>query len=291
VVCATHEEIDHVTWAIRSLRKQAGRLGESCQVGRDVPLNWTTAQKSDLRSFRPGQILGFHRAVKGIAKNETLEVVRSEEKRVTVRNERGELRTITARQAKSFEVYERRPLEISAGDRLLITANRHDSDFRTTNGEIATVARVDQKGLIRLDDGRVLPPNFKQFAHGYAITAHRSQGKSVDKVIVSGDGMQKELFYVAASRGRESVLVITSDKERLRETVARSTARQSASELQRSARPGLHQGMNRGFEAARRLARQAAQYLWSTFQRQRGHEVMHEPRMERTHDLSIDRSL
>jgi ATP-dependent exoDNAse (exonuclease V) alpha subunit len=174
----------------------------------------------------------------------------------------------------------------------LITANRHEPNFRATNGEIVTVARMDQKGLIRLEDGRVLPANFKQFAHGYAVTAHRSQGKSVDKVIVSGDGMQKELFYVAASRGRESVEVITSDKEGLRETVARSTARQSASELARRARPGLHQGMNRGFEAACKLARQAAQYAWSTFQRHRSHEdLMHEPRMERTHDVSIDRSL
>src|SRR5262245_60946420 len=243
-------------------------------------------------NFRPGQLLSFHRAVKGIAKNETLEVVQGEDKRLTVRNERGELRAITARQAKSFEVYERRPLEISAGDRLLITANRPDPDFRATNGEIVTVARVDRRGLIRLEDGRVLPPNFKQFAHGYAVTAHRSQGKSVDKVIVSGDGMQKELFYVAASRGRESVVVITSDKERLRETVAHSTARQSASELARRARPDLHQGMNRGFEAACRLARRAAQYVWSTFRRQRLHEdVIHEPRLERTHDLSIDRSL
>jgi hypothetical protein len=43
--------------------------------------------------------------------------------------------------------------------------------------------------------------------------------------------MQKELFYVAASRGRQSVTVITSDKERLRTTVARSMARMSASDL------------------------------------------------------------
>jgi ATP-dependent exoDNAse (exonuclease V) alpha subunit len=215
---------------------------------------------------------------------------KSRTRRLMVRNERGELRAITAGQAKSFEVYERRPLEISAGDRLLITANRHEPNFRATNGEIVTVARVDERGLIRLEDGRVLPPNFKQFAHGYAVTAHRSQGKSVDKVIVSGDGMQKELFYVAASRGRESVVVITSDKERLRETVARSTARQSASELAPSTRPGLQQGMNRGFEAACKLARWGAQYLWSTFQRQRWHEdVIQVPRMERSHDLSIDR--
>jgi hypothetical protein len=61
----------------------------------------------------------------------------------------------------------------------------------------------------------LLPANYRSFAHGYAVTAHRSQGKTVDSVILSGDGMQKELFYVAASRGRHSVTVITSDKERL----------------------------------------------------------------------------
>src|SRR5439155_22448026 len=98
VVCATHEEIDRVTEAIRSSRKRAGKPGESVQIGRDVPLNWTTAQKSDMRNFRPGQFLGFHRAVKGIVRNETVEVARVDDKGVIVRNDRGELRAITAEQ-------------------------------------------------------------------------------------------------------------------------------------------------------------------------------------------------
>ena len=109
--------------------------------------------------------------------------------------------------------------EIAAGDKLLLTANRREPGFRATNGEIVTVDRIDPKKRVHLADGRVLPANFRQFTHGYAVTAHRSQGKSVDSVIISGDGMQKELFYVAASRGRESVQVITSDKETLRESV------------------------------------------------------------------------
>ena len=81
-----------------------------------------------------------------------------------------------------------------------------------------------------------------------AVTAHRSQGKSVDEVIIFGDGMRKELFYVAASRGREGLHIITSDKELLRESVGLSSARQSASELERRNRPGLHQGLRRGSE-------------------------------------------
>jgi len=45
--------------------------------------------------------------------------------------------------------------------------------------------------------------------------------------------MKKELFYVAASRGRSKIAVVTSDRELLRESVGVSTARQSAMELVR----------------------------------------------------------
>ena len=290
VVCATHDEIDRVTEAIRSTRKQTGNLGESIRVARDVSLNWTTAQKSDTRNFRAGHRLGFHRAVKGIAKNETLEVVRVEAKGVIARNDRGEERTLAAKQAKSFDVYERRAIEIAAGDRLLLTANRRQPGFRATNGEIVTVSRVDEGGRILLRDGRQLPPNFSQFAYGYAVTAHRSQGKSVDSVIISGDGMQKELFYVAASRGRQSVQVITSNKELLRLSVARSAARQSASELARRARPGLHHGNYRGVGAARELANHAARRESLTPREATWKQnVTQELRRERTYDHTLDR--
>lgn len=128
-----------------------------------------------------------------------------------------------------------------------------------TNGELVTVSGVDAQGRIQLQDGRVLPEAYRHFHHGYAVTAHRSQGKSVDAVVISGDAMKKELFYVAASRGRESVTVVTSDRELLRESVARSGARQSASELARKVqRQTFQQRELRGLSAARRLARDLA---------------------------------
>jgi ATP-dependent exoDNAse (exonuclease V) alpha subunit len=77
---------------------------------------------------------------------------------------------------------------------------------------------------ICLGDGRVVPRDYTHLAHGYAVTAHRSQGKSVDEVIVSADGMSRELFYVAASRGRERVTVVTSNAGVLRESVGRTGA-------------------------------------------------------------------
>jgi ATP-dependent exoDNAse (exonuclease V) alpha subunit len=114
---------------------------------------------------------------------------------------------------------------------------------------LVTVSGIDARGRIQLEDGRQLPADYRSFTHGYAVTAHRSQGKTVDSVILSGDGMQKELFYVAASRGRHSVTVITSDKERLQQSVGSSMARTSAMELLR------------GTMAARRMVQRAAAAL------------------------------
>jgi hypothetical protein len=88
-------------------------------------------------------------------------------------------------------------------------------------------------GAIRLEDGRTLPANYHEYTHGYAVTAHRSQGKTVDAVIISADTMKKELFYVAASRGRSEIAIVTSDREQLRDSVGVSTMRQSAIELAR----------------------------------------------------------
>jgi hypothetical protein len=45
--------------------------------------------------------------------------------------------------------------------------------------------------------------------------------------------MKQEQFYVAASRGRDGITVITSDVNQLRESLGISTARPSATELAR----------------------------------------------------------
>jgi conjugative relaxase-like TrwC/TraI family protein len=289
VVCPTHDEIDRVTAAIRFIRKQAGALGESVRVDRDVSLNWTTAEKSDPRNFRSGQIIRFHRPVHGIAKNDSAVVVRVEDKKVIIQTVQGKTGSISARHAKTFDVFERHAFEVAPSDKLLLTANRREPRFRATNGEIVTVSQIDGQGRIHLRDGRILPPNYKQFAHGYAVTAHRSQGKSVDSVIISGDGMQKELFYVAASRGREQVLVITSDKEQLRESVAQSTARLSATQLARRARLGLHQGQYRGRAAARDLILRAAQGAAVQERQTVAKPLTQSSKVERNHDQGLSR--
>lgn len=225
--------------AIRQDCERSGELGVSRELTRHVPLHWTGAQKKDLRRFQPGMMLEFHKGTKTVGKNEAVEVVRVEKDRVIVRKEAGFEVALTGRQAKAFSVYEQQSIPVAAGDRLLLEANRREMKFRVTNGELVTVHSVEGD-RIQLEDGRTLPHNYRQFDHGYAVTAHRSQGKTVDAVIVSGDRMAQELFYVAVSRGRESLTVVTSDKAELERSVGVSGERQSATELARKAQGAKH---------------------------------------------------
>ncbi len=245
VVAGTHEEIARITHAIREGMKISGELGAGTVFERHAPLQWTEAQKKDLSNYQQGQVLLFHRSSQGIARNEALVVERSDRSQIIARDLNGVERMVSPTQARSFSVQERSQIEISPGDRLLLTGNRREADFRATNGELAKVRWVDGS-RIQLEDGRTLPANYREFDHGYAITAHRSQGKTVDVVVLSGDIMKQEQFYVAASRGRDGITVITSDVNQLRESLAISAARPSATELAREqarTRPALEHSL------------------------------------------------
>jgi conjugative relaxase-like TrwC/TraI family protein len=230
VVCPSHDEIERVTHAIREQQRAEGLLEKGSLVDSLKPLNWTQAQKREPKNFEPGLVLVFHKGTKDAQRHQAFEVVDVQDGRIIAKDDQGREVAFNGKQAKAFTVSEKREIEVATGDKLLLQQNRR-GDLHVTNGERVSVQYVDSDGFIHLEDGRILPKDYKQFHYGYAITAHRAQGKSVDHVIVSGDAMSKELFYVAASRGRKSIEVYTSDVELLQESIGRSAARQSATEL------------------------------------------------------------
>lgn len=196
VVTATHDEIKSVTHAIRQDRQRAGELAPGETFVQHTALNWTEAQKKQLKNYQPGQVLEFHKAVKGVSKNEALEVVSADKSSITARKATGQDVTITARQTSNFAVFEKQEIEVAPGDKLLLKANWRDKNFGASNGELVSVAAIEG-GAIKLQDGRELPAAYRQITHGYAVTAHRSQGKTVDFQIIAAEKMSQDLFYVS----------------------------------------------------------------------------------------------
>ncbi len=286
VVAGTHAEISQLTEAIRQDRKERGELGVGHSFDRYVSLQWTAAQKQELSSYESGLILQFHRDTKLAKRHESLEVVRVGPESVVARKENGEEVTVSPKQTRAFSVYERQPIEIATCDSLMLTANRRGSEFKATNGELVKVKSLDG-GAIHLEDGRTLPANYHEFTHGYAVTAHRSQGKTVDTVIISADAMKKELFYVAASRGRSEIAVVTSDREQLRESVGVSTMRQSAIELARKQLSAHNVERSAGVDLVTGVNRSAGQQIGD----QHSSVPTHAPEPEKTPHAGLDRDL
>ena len=104
------------------------------------------------------------------------------------------------------------------------------------NGTQYQVTGFDKDDNIKLSNGSTLSKDAGMFNHGYVMTSHASQGKTVDKIIISQSSMSfrassQEQFYVSVSRGRQGVSIYTDDKQELLQAVSKSSERKSAKEL------------------------------------------------------------
>ncbi|QOJ14828.1 MAG: relaxase domain-containing protein [Planctomycetia bacterium] len=224
VVSPTHLEGEWITDEIRARLKQAGRLG----AGERTPFtledaHFTEAERADAVNYAVGDVLVFHQNARGYRKGE----------RVTV----GE-GPLPLDQADRFQVFRPSVLPVAPGDLLRITRNgtTADGEHRLNNGALYTVKGFTKDGDIRLTNGWTVAADYGHLAHGYVVTSHASQGKTVDRVFIgqSSDSFpasSREQFYVSVSRGRERATVYTDDKESLLEAVSRSDERLTATEF------------------------------------------------------------
>jgi conjugative relaxase-like TrwC/TraI family protein len=235
LVSPTWAEIEAVTEKVREALKHEGIVSRNEQTLCVFDsLSWTAAQKQNVHQFEPGQRIRFIRAAQSFARGETAEVVNIEDNTLKLRHADGrEAGFNPNRCATSFDVGEARELKVAAGDWLLLQAN-HGREF--INGERVRVREISG-GRITLTDGRVLPGSFNAFTHGYAVTSHSSQSKTVDDVILvassrSFAAVNREQFYVSISRGCKCIQVFTDDVELLARRVTDSHERKAAVELQ-----------------------------------------------------------
>ena len=271
LVSPTWAEIEAVTEEVRTQLRERGTLAAKEETVRVFdPLGWTDAQKQLLGSYEPGLRLRFVKTTAQFKAGESAEVVGHVGKQLRVQRSDGrELNFIPSRSPSSFEVGQRRELAVAAGDVLLLRANAPGF----VNGE-----RVQVKGIYRqvitLTDGRALPEDYRTFTHGYAVTSHAAQGKTVDEVLLvassrSFAAVSQEQFYVSISRARERARVYTDDAELLGRRVQDAHTRKAAVELEglREAlhkagysrteavtpRPAVAEALARGERAARTL--------------------------------------
>lgn len=224
VVSPTHFEGERITAEIRKELKAARRLGgDELSFTSLENLNLTQAERSELESYAPGDVLCFTQNAKGFTKGQR--IIAGE----------GPLPT---NQAARFQVFHPIEIHFAPGDMLRVTQNGDtlDGRHRLDNGTLYRIDRFDSDGNLVLENGWAVSKDYGHFTHGYCVTSHASQGKTVDRVLIgqSSDSFaasSREQFYVSCSRGRKEATVYTDDKESLLAAVSRSDDRLTATEL------------------------------------------------------------
>ncbi|MEZ6104471.1 MAG: MobF family relaxase [Pirellulaceae bacterium] len=226
LVSPTRAEGDQISEAIRRELKSRNRIGaEDREIVQLQPLHLTEAERRDAAFYRPGDVIVFQRSANGHRKGERITVGDS------VSSELAEL-------ADAFGIFRESGLAIARGDLIRMTANGTtlDGKHRLNNGSVHRVKGVDARGNIKLQNGWTIARDYGYLSHGYVLTSHASQGKTVDHVILAESSMSfpagsQEQFYVSASRGRRKCTVFTDDRESLKESISGTSVRLSATEL------------------------------------------------------------
>lgn len=229
VVAPTHAEGAAITSALRAQLKEEGKLRNERVVNTWVSARLTEAQRTDATEYGAGDMVQFQQNAKGYTKGTRIVI--------------GDGVVPPLELAKHFELYRAQQTALAVGDRIRITAGGKTKDgHRLSTGALFTVDGFTKNGDIVVDHGWVIDRDFGHFTHGYTVTSHASQGKTVDKVIVAMSSQSlpatdQRTAYVAVTRGKEQALVFTDDYHELMFAIQKGDRALSATELAERAKP------------------------------------------------------
>lgn len=114
----------------------------------------------------------------------------------------------------------------AASDKIMFFENNYH--LGVMNGESAVVKKIDGDMMEVESNGKQIQINLKEynhFDHAYAVTTYKSQGITVNRVIINLDSSQKMLnsrnaFYVDISRARHKVSIYVDDMEKISKQIS-----------------------------------------------------------------------
>lgn len=238
VVSPTHAEGDLITEKIRVKLKKENLLSKQEKKFKTLEnLQYTEAEKGNIDSYSKGQYLVFHQRIKDIEPTSKLLITGKENNHLIATSKDGKDLTVPIDAAKHYNVFEQQNIDVAKGDKIRITNNAKDMNGKMLhNGTLHHITGFTKNGDIRLSNGSTIAKDFNHFKLGYVSTSHSSQGKTVNKVIISQSSMSlraasMEQFYVSVSRGRNAVSIYTDNKADLLNAIRQTSKRMSATEL------------------------------------------------------------
>lgn len=256
LVGQTHRQIAEITEHVRKALRDGDKLkGDDRTVMQLKSRFLTEFERGEKKSYRPGDVVEFHRTVATLGngtfeRKSRWEVIGNDPMgHVMVRNGLS-LRALPMSKASAWDVFEQTSIQLARGDLIRITKNdkvsaqsdklvavfmpsRRTPSHEVNNGEMHEIARVSTSGKVILKNGKVLEKDFGHLAHAYCLTSHAAQGMTRDRTFTlmtsdSGLASNQEHFNVGCTRGSKSVRVYTDSVNEMKAALERDSGNRSA---------------------------------------------------------------
>ncbi|MFQ5480999.1 MAG: MobF family relaxase, partial [Thermodesulfobacteriota bacterium] len=211
IVTAQNRDRVDINEYVRQGLKERGKLLTKERLHTvSIPKSLSGMDKLQAFNYGIGDEIAFIAGNKtiGVARGEKGLITDTKDNRLTVKI--GD-RTVSfaPERYQRFRTYERVEREFATGDQVVFLKN--DNTLGVRNGTIGAVVGTDNEGL-KVETAKGIKEvdlsSYNHVDYGYALTVHKSQGQTVDRVIVNIDTKQERSnnansFYVAISRARE----------------------------------------------------------------------------------------
>jgi len=241
VLVLTNQVREAVNGHIRDHLKTERRLGQlDTKLDVLASLNLTTAEARAAESYQPGDIVIPQKAIRsqGVVAGQVYRVEDKSDRSqtLTLRPENGGDAVRIALKpnganAPTLSAFTPEKRDFADGDRVKFGIT--DRTSGVLNGIRGTILKIGQDSVsVKLDDGRTLSLQSDTLAargmdHAYSATAHDLQGASVDRIIVGMSASEQlstqKAFYVALSRAKDNVALVTTDPGKLAERIEQNT--------------------------------------------------------------------
>jgi conjugative relaxase-like TrwC/TraI family protein len=227
ILCDTNQDRRDITGQIRDAYIENGILGQDArtlQILYPKPLDKQAI--AQVYNYAVGDAIRFHRPSKQFP-DLYYRVSQIKADTLTLKDRNGRTQEMAIDQYKDREVFQCQPLEVRVGDRLRFTRNHREHN--QTNGQPYTIEALNENGTleIRTKGQRytVVPDQLLHSDYAYCRTVYSAQGwTSAEAIWAPGLNPGREQTYVALTRAKETLQIITLDREALGLSVQQSQA-------------------------------------------------------------------
>lgn len=241
-LASTRSEVKEINDLTREKLHGSKDFGEKFNVREDKRLD--DVDKMSSTNFQKGDIIGVKvETPNGKTRFSEYEVkaVNNERNEITLASDKKEFKMDLRQDSKNITTVSKiEERSFTEGDKVMTLKNNTKNN--TMNGEIGFVENIDsknQKMTINFGDNKKVEFDMSKekeaIDHAYGMTVHKSQGVTEQNAIVSlntenASMNNKNLAYVAVSRHKTDLIVLTDDKDKLVEQIDKEQIKASTAD-------------------------------------------------------------